>query len=126
LSTYCYTLRKATKNVNVDGKFQALPQFKFAFANAGSSRRESEAVEARCLNAAGRAFDAFQKDGYVLALDGEWVVLTRKENYLDFYGPDYTHAVVIGKVKKVGNRLHCVAQNTTEELARNSVAKVYS
>jgi hypothetical protein len=119
MSTYCYTLRKATKNVNVDGKFQALPVFEFAYGNAGDwSSKYNAAPRARAQASAERAFDAFQKDGYVLAIDCDHVVLTRRDHYLDGYALEDYHAVVIGKIVKVGNRLHCVAQNTTEELAR--------
>lgn len=124
MSTYCYTLRKGTKNVNIDGTFQAIPQFKFAYGNARGFWRsnETERVQQSQLAAAERAFCHYRdENGYVLALDGEWVVLTNRDSYLDGPAPDELHEVVIGKVVKVSGRLHCVAQATTVDLARNSV-----
>lgn len=130
MSTYCYTLRAKTKNVNIDGEFRAVPVFEFAYGNVGSWNfsDRTEAIHERQLAAAERAFDKFsvQPEGggpnLVVALDGDWIVVTNLSNYIDAYTLEERHKVVIGRVVRVSGRLQCVAQNTTTDLAIQSLS----
>lgn len=130
MGVYVYTMRKKTKNVNVDGAFLALPVFEYAYKPSSWPTAEQDRIHSQQIDRAEDAFhhhfhqqnpDGFAGQPHVLALDGEWVVLTRRDHYLDTYGPDELHTVVIGRVERIGNRLHCVAQETTVDLAKSSL-----
>jgi hypothetical protein len=136
MSTYCYTLRKPTKKVlTIEGPI-FVPEFKFAYGNAGSwnTDRKTEAIRSNQLNRASDAFDhhagpvQYKECKYceggrryyrhcicthgrvpltrtVLALDGEFLVRTRRSHYLDGPSLEDIHEEVIGKVVREGRDL---------------------
>lgn len=118
MGVYVYALSKSTKKVYVDGAWQALPYFRYSYKDSSWFDAQTERIIASKMAAARRAFDHHTKDGLVLALDGECVVLARVAAYHDGPAPEDIHATVLGRVERVGRGLHCVAQNTTEDLAR--------
>ena len=128
MGVYIYNLRKATRNVNVDGEFVTLPTFKYAYKYSASGSwgdgdwgRRYKMIEANAERTADAAWEAFGS-GPMLAVDADsnevWLI-TRP------LWEEEVPGIRIGKMAKVNGRWQCVAQETTAELAFNSLGYDY-
>jgi hypothetical protein len=119
MGTYIYTIRKSTKNIDVDGTFVPVREMLYAYNDIPSFSRHTPGwVEAMHT----RAERIFDEAGPCLAyVDGCVYVVTR-DSWIDSYD---VPGILIGRVERIGNRLHCVAQETTADLAFNSLGYDY-
>lgn len=126
MGTYIYTLRNTVTNVKVDGHFVPVANFTYAFRDQASWRDEPAWVKAARTRAVNALDKRHQRDGAVpyLALIGGYVTVVSAHCNMWMDVNDIP-GLLIGRAEKIGGRWQCVAQETTADLAFNSLGYDY-
>ncbi len=122
MGIYIYTLRTTKSDINVDGTFQPVYRFEFAYKQ---SYWLGESYTDRLLNNAEDRFGRLSQDGVILVTvgkpeEGQPVYLTTRSAWND--GSDFP-GVVIGEVKRIKGRWHCVNQKVDVSTAKANLKR---
>lgn len=120
MGTYIYTLRNSTKSINVDGTFVPVREMTYAYRDSYRFEYDTPGFVKAAHTRAHRILEDL--GGAALAYVDGCVYVVTASHWADC---NSVPGILIGRVERVSGRLQCVAQETTADLAFNSLGYDY-